>query len=206
MTQYRFFYSFLLFFLFFLTRIEALPAPIKDYVLIINSYNEGNLWAEKIQDKIIKSIDNKKNISVGIEYLDNCRFSSMKDVSHRADSLYRDYKIKPKAVVVIGEAGWIVYRNTLPESWKEIPIVLTSAKRYTTSLENLISGKEIDPKMLIPYKEATKGLNVTGVFHPVHIKQTIQLMKKLMPKMTKIAFISDKRYTSTYNRFLFNNS
>jgi PAS domain S-box len=203
MTHYRFFYSFLLFFLFFCSRIEALPAPIKDYVLIINSYNEGNLWAEKIQDKIIKSIDKKKNISVGIEYLDNCRFSSMKDVSHRADSLYRDYKLKPKAVVVIGEAGWIVYRSTLPESWKEIPIVLTSAKRYTTSLENLISGKEINSKMLIPYKEATKGFNVTGVFHPVHIKQTIQLMKKLMPEMTKIAFISDKRYTSTYNRFLF---
>lgn len=29
-------------------------------------------------------------------------------------------------------------------------------------------------------------------------------MKKLMPQMTKIAFISDKRYSSVYSRFIFN--
>lgn len=192
-----------LIFIFLLIIIKAEAAPINDYVLIINSYNEGNLWAESIQKAIINSIDNKKNISICIEYLDNCRFSSMKDVNQRADSLFRDYKLKPKAVVIIGEAGWIMYRSTVPHIWKNIPVVLTSAKRYTVSLEDMISGKEVDSKMLIPYKEATKGFNVTGVFHPVYVKETIQLMKKLMPQMTKVALITDKRYTSSYNRFLF---
>ncbi|WP_321517964.1 ABC transporter substrate binding protein [uncultured Bacteroides sp.] len=200
MKLYRLFKILFIFMLFF---VETATAQIGSYVLIINSYNEGNQWAENIQDKIIKSIDKKKNISICIEYLNDCRFSSMKEVSHRADSLYRDYKFKPKAVVVIGEAGWIVYRSTLPQSWKNIPIVLSSAKRYTVSLDNLILRKEIDSKMLIPYKEAAKGFNVTGVFHPVYIKETMQLMKRLMPQMTKVAFISDKRYTSSYNRFLF---
>ena len=192
-----------LIFIFLLIIIKAEAAPINGYVLIINSYNEGNLWAESIQKALINSIDNKTNISISIEYLDNCRFSSMKDVNQRADSLFRDYRLKPKAVVIIGEAGWIMYRSTVPQEWKNIPVVLTSAKRYTVSLEDMISGKEINSKMLIPYKEATKGFNVTGVFHPVYIKETIQLMKKLMPQMTKVAFITDKRYTSSYNRFLF---
>ena len=203
MKRYRLIQIILILLLLF-TKAEA--AHINGYVLIINSYNEGNQWAENIQDVIMKSIDNKnkkKNISICLEYLDNCRFSSMKEVSQRTDSLYRDYRLKPKAVVIIGEAGWIIYRSTLPQSWKKIPVVLTSAKRYTVSLNDLISGKEINSKMLIPYKEAAKGFNVTGVFHPVYIKETIQLMKKLMPKMTKVAFISDKRYTSSYNRFLF---
>jgi len=51
---------------------------------------------------------------------------------------------------------------------------------------------------MIPYMEATKGFNVTGVFHSLHIKETIQLMKTLMPEMKKIAFISDKRFVSAY--------
>lgn len=200
MKRYRYI-KLILVFLFIIVKTEA--APINDYVLIINSYNEGNLWAESIQKALINSIDNKKNISISIEYLDNCRFSSMKDVNQRADSLFRDYKLKPKAIVIIGEAGWIMYRSTAPQEWNNIPVVLTSAKRYTVSLEDMISGKEINSKMLIPYKEATKGFNVTGVFHPVYIKETIQLMKKLMPQMTKVALITDKRYTSSYNRFLF---
>ena len=200
MKQNRLFSAILIFLLFFL---KAEAAHINGYVLIINSYNEGNEWAENIQDAVIKSIDRKRNISISIEYLNNCRFSSMKEVNQRADSLYRDYRLKPRAVVIIGEAGWITYRSTLPQSWQKIPVVLTSAKRYTSSLDDLISGKEIDFKKLIPYKEATKGFNVTGVFHPVYIKETIELMKKLMPQMNKVAFISDKRYTSTYNRALF---
>jgi len=192
-----------LIFIFLLIIIKAEAAPINDYVLIINSYNEGNLWAESIQKAIINSIDNKKNISICIEYLDNCRFSSMKQVSQRADSLYRDYRLPPKAIVIIGEAGWIVYRSTVPEAWKKIPILFVAAKQYTVSLNDMVSGKEIVPKMLIPNKKAIKGFNITGIYHPVYIKETISLMKKMQPQLNSVALISDQRYTSIYNRFLF---
>jgi len=89
----------------------------------------------------------------------------MKDVSHRADSLYRDYKIKPKAVVVIGEAGWIVYRSTLPESLeRNTNCTNIGQKIYYFSRESYFREREFNSKMLIPYKEATKGFNVTGCF------------------------------------------
>lgn len=188
---------------FFLSFFKAQAALVNGYVLVINSYNEGNQWAESIQEKIIKSVDNKRNISICIEYLDNCRFSSMKQALQRTDSLYRDYRLPPKAIVIIGEAGWIVYRSTVPAAWKKIPILFVAAKQYTVSLNDMVSGKEIDSKMLIPNKKAIKGFNITGIYHPVYIKETISLMKKMQPQLNSVALISDQRYISAYNRFLF---
>jgi len=189
----------------FLCISKAEGSSKDNYILIINSYNEGNTWAENIQNIIAESIYDLKNIPINIEYLNNCEFTSLKEANETMNNLYLNYNnAKPKAIVIIGEAGWIVYRSTLPESWKKIPIVLTSVKYYTVSLNDLVSDKEINPKKLISYKESIKGFNVTGVFHPLYIKETIQLMKKLMPQMTKIAFISDKRYASVYSRFIFN--
>lgn len=182
---------------------EAEGSIKNNYVLIINSYNEGNEWAESIQDIITKTVYSKNKVSFNLEYLYNCKFASIKEANETMEHLYKEYPIKPKVVVIIGDAGWITYRSTLPESWRKIPVILTSVKQYTISLKDLISGREITPKMLIPYNKSTKGLNVTGVFHPLYIKETIQLMKRLMPQMTKVAFISDTRYASAYNRALF---
>jgi hypothetical protein len=91
-----------------------------NYILIINSYNEGNTWAENIQNIIAESIYDLKNIPINIEYLNNCEFTSLKEANETMNNLYLNYNnAKPKAIVIIGEAGWIVYRSTLPESWKK---------------------------------------------------------------------------------------
>jgi len=55
--------------------------------------------------------------------------------------MYKNYPSKPRAVVIIGDAGWIAYRSTLPQSWRDIPVILTSVRNYTISLEDLISAK-----------------------------------------------------------------
>ncbi len=182
-------------FLLFSAKAEAVH---NSFVLIINSYSEGSEWAERIQNVITNDLYVKKNIALNLEYLDNCRFTSLQDAYETMGEVYKHYPSKPRAVVIIGDAGWIAYRSTLPQSWRDIPVVLTSVRNYTISLEDLISDKDINSIRMIPYMEAAKGFNVTGVFHSLHIKETIQLMKTLMPGMKKIVFISDKRFASAY--------
>jgi len=182
-------------FLLFSVKAEAIH---NSFVLIINSYTEGNKWPEKIQNVITNDLHEKKRIAINLEYLDNCRFTSLQDAYETMGKLYKHYPAKPRAVVIIGDAGWVAYRSTLPQSWRDIPVVLTSVRNYTISLEDLISEKDINSIKMIPYMEAVKGFNVTGVIHSLHIKETIKIMKTLMPEMKKIAFISDKRFVSAY--------
>lgn len=191
----RRFIQLVLIFLLFSVKVEAVH---NSFVLIINSYSEGNKWAEEIQNVITNDLHEEKNIAINLEYLDNCRFTSLHDAYETMGEVYKHYPSKPRAVVIIGDAGWVAYRSTLPQSWRDIPIVLTSVRNYTISLEDLISGKDFNSVKMIPSMKAMKGFNVTGIFHPLRIKETIKLMKTLMPGMKKIVFISDKRFVSAY--------
>ncbi len=183
--------------IFTLLCVKSQAALKNDYVLIINSYTEGDAWANRVQSVITQDLHHEKNLSVKLEYLNNCSFTSLQHANEVMNQLYKTYSYKPRSVVIIGDAGWISYRSTLPESWKKIPVLLTTVREYTISLEDLISGKELRKIKLIPFREAAKGFNVTGIYYPLYIKETILLMKKLMPEMTKVAFISDKRFISS---------
>lgn len=186
-------------FIFLLLCVKAEAVSSNNYILVLNSYNERNEWAENIQDIVAKSVYGLKNTTINIESLSNFEFSSVKNVSDKMDSLYRNYPKKPKAIVIIGNKGWVLYRTTVPQSWKNIPVVLTLINHHTLSLQNFISKKVITSDKLISNKEAVKGLNVTGVYNLVYIKETIQLMKKLMPEMKRVAFITNSQYGNTYS-------
>jgi len=195
-----------LFFIFLIFCVKAEAASSNNYILVLNSYTERNEWAENIQDVVAKSVYGLKNTTINIESLSNLEFSSVKNASDKMDSLYRNHPQKPKAIVIIGNKGWILYRSTVPQSWKNIPVVLTLINHHTLSLQNFISKKRITSDMMIPNKEAIKGFNVTGIYNLVYIKETIQLMKKLMPEMKRVAFITSSQYGNTYSIGGFNNA
>ena len=186
--------------------VKAEAASSNNYILVLNSYTERNEWAENIQDVVAKSEYGLKNTTINIESLSDFEFSSVKDANNKMDSLYRNYPQKPKAIVIIGNKGWILYRSTMPQSWKGIPVVLTLINHHTLSLQDFISKKRITSDKLISNKEAVKGFNVTGVYNLVYIKETIQLMKKLMPEMKGVAFITYSQYGSTYSIGSFNST
>lgn len=185
--------------IFLILCVKAEAASHNNYILVLNSYTDRNEWAENIQDVVAKSVYGLKNTTINIESLSNLEFSSVKNASDKMDSLYRNYPQKPKVIVIIGNKGWIFYRSTVPQSWKNIPVVLTLINHHTLSLQNFISKKRITSDKLISNKEAVKGLNVTGVYNLVYIKETIQLMKKLMPEMKRVAFITNSQYGNTYS-------
>ena len=187
----------ILFFLIICLKAEA--ASSNNYILVLNSYSEKSEWAENVQDVVARSVYGLKNTTINIESLSNLEFSSVKNASDKMDSLYRNYPQKPKVIVIIGNKGWILYRNTVPQSWKKIPVVLTLINHHTLSLQNFISKKRITSDKLISNKEAVKGFNVTGVYNLVYIKETIQLMKKMMPEMKRVAFITNSQYGNTYS-------
>lgn len=195
---------FKLFFIFLILCVKAEAASTDNIILVFNSYTEKSEWAENVQDVVARSVYGLKNTTINIESLSNLEFSSVKNASEKMDSLYRNYPQKPKAIVIIGNKGWILYRNTVPQSWKRIPVVLTLINHNTFSLQNFISKKRITSDIMIPNKEAIKGFNVTGVYNLVYIKETIQLMKKLMPEMKRVAFITNSQYGSTYSIGSFN--
>ncbi|MEG1648593.1 MAG: hypothetical protein RR277_01735, partial [Rikenellaceae bacterium] len=177
------------------------------YVLILNTYNETNEWSNDIQKYITQTFYGTANKNIRLEELSSMMIKTREDFEAKKEHLLKRYEQIPQAVVIIGDAGWIFYREVFGNKWKDVPVVICSVWNYTTTLDNylaiLSTGKPLDNASVIPYEESLRNYNATSVRQPIYIKETIDLMKQLIPKMKKVVFISDTRYLSSQSRYTF---
>ena len=105
--------------------------------------------------------------------------------------------VPPTLVVCIGDPSWLVARPLFDKEWKDIPSIICYARDYMYPKEEYLI--DLDKNVLdtlVPITDVVKGYNATFIKYPVYIKQTIELIKKLQPELTKLAFIFDRRYIS----------
>lgn len=190
--------------------LRALDSPqseTNDYVLILNTYNEINEWSDEIQKEITQSFYGREKISVRLEELASLLIKTPEDIEVKRQYLLEKYTRKPRAVVVIGDAGWIMYRTVFGEIWHDVPVVVCSVWNNTTTMENyidiLFGVKKIEDITMTPYTESLKSYNATAVQQPLYISETVDMMKFMLPAMKKIVFISDNRYLSAQSRYQF---
>ena len=91
----------------------------------------------------------------------------------------------------------LVARPLFDKEWKDIPSIICYARDYMYPKEEYLI--DLDKNVLdtlVPITDVVKGYNATFIKYPVYIKQTIELIKKLQPELTKLAFIFDRRYIS----------
>ena len=173
----------------------------ENQVVIFNSAtfteNWSNIFMKKIQQKII----GEKNVAVDTFEL---MIRSLKDEAEVA-ALHRKIRIrfpdKPKAVVFVGDPGWIVCAPLFKELWKNVPVILCySREKIPADLTTLLNREPLTPANSIPLQEFNKDYNVTVLKQPYYIHETLEMMQKIIPGMQKLAFISDDRYISLLTR------
>lgn len=120
-----------------------------------------------------------------------------KEAAAVVEQLRRKYDVPPRLIVFIGDPGWIVCRELFDDVWKDVPVIITNARdRLPATLDILLSHEELTESNTVPAYEWRKGYNVTTLGQVYYVKETIGLMRQLMPDMKRLAFISDDRYIS----------
>lgn len=167
----------------------------QEYILVLNSVNYDEVWTNGVYQSIYNSFNGPK-YDVYTEELMIPTIADADEAQIKRNSLLKKYPLRPKAVVFIGDPGWIVYRPLFDNEWKEVPILVCySRKTMPSSIENLLS-RHISDKELVPASQMLKGYNITTLYQPFYIKETLELMQRIQPEIKKIAFISDNRYIS----------
>jgi signal transduction histidine kinase len=172
-----------------------------DYVLLLNFYRTTNEWANGIDGNIIKYLDyNKKKI-----YLKNMSEAASKKNRGRTDwwkSFLGDIpQKKPKIVIILGDAGWILYRQYMPQEWRKIPCIVIPARNRVLPFNAFIDSTDVADNSQIPFSKTIKGAKVLGLSYVYYAKETIQLLKKLQPGMKQFMFISDRCLASTFAKY-----
>lgn len=178
------------------SRLSAHADKTREDVLFLNSINFNLPWAKDVFWYTHQALQ-KKNISVKAESLSVPALCNRKEVAAVVEQLRRKYDVPPRLIVFIGDPGWIVCRELFDDVWKDVPVIITNTRdRLPATLDILLSHEELTESNTVPAYEWRKGYNVTTLGQVYYVKETIGLMRQLMPDMKRLAFISDDRYIS----------
>lgn len=190
----------LLLLLCFSNRLSAQDADSKRYVLLINSVNFNLSWTKQVYWSVDESL-RKEGIQMFAESLSIPTIANREEGDVVLERLVRAHRNPPLAVVFIGDTGWMLCRKLFDKEWKGVPVIITNAvERLPVSLDVLFSDKPLTAKNTVAAEEWRREYDVTLLQQPFFIKETIQLMKNLLPDMHQVALVSDTRYASSIIR------
>ena len=180
----------------FLSPASARTENTNKEVLVLNSINFNLPWAKNFYWCLHDALQ-KQGISVKAESLSVPALVNEMEANAVVTHLRQKYLEPPTAIVMIGDPGWIVCRELFDDVWKDVPVIITNTRdRLPATLDILLSHEELTESNTVPAYEWRKGYNVTTLGQVYYVKETIGLMRQLMPDMKRLAFISDDRYIS----------
>ena len=195
--------SFLSIFLFiegFLLSVSSRTETTNKEVLVLNSINFNLPWAKNFYWCIHDALQ-KQGISVKAESLSVPALANKMEADAVVTHLREKYPVAPAAIVLIGDPGWIVCRELFDDVWKDVPVIVTNARdRLPASLDVLLSHAPLTETNSVPGEEWRRGYNLTLLKQHYYVKETVELIYKLIPDMQRLAFISDDRYISEETR------
>jgi len=195
--------SFLSIFLFiegFLLSVSSRTETTNKEVLVLNSINFNLPWAKNFYWCIHDALQ-KQGISAKAESLSVPALANKMEADAVVTHLREKYPVAPAAIVLIGDPGWIVCRELFDDVWKDVPVIVTNARdRLPASLDVLLSHAPLTETNSVLGEEWRRGYNLTLLKQHYYVKETVELIYKLIPDMQRLAFISDDRYISEETR------
>ena len=194
-------YKKLLLVLSLLTVFISLSAKEKEFVLLLNSINMDEPWVKNFSEKLELHIEKQNTLDLKSFLLFVPILKSREEVTLLQEKLLKTYPTPPKAVIIIGDPGWIVCAPIFDGPWKNIPVILCySRERVPSTLQTLLDKVPLTEQNSIPIAEFNKNYNITVLKQPYYIPQTLKLIRHLQPGIKRIALVSDNRYISVVTR------
>lgn len=179
----------------------SVSAKEKEYVLFLSSVNEEEAWIHGFLNELQKQFPYEGELELHTYFLTVPVLQNEQEVKQAQEDILQAYPTPPKAVIIIGDPGWLVSAPIFDGPWKDIPIILCYSRgRVPSTLQTLLDKSPLTEENSMPIKDFNKNYNITVLEQPYYIKQTLELIKQLQPEVKRIAFISDNRYISVVTR------
>lgn len=179
----------------------SLSAKEKEYVLLLNSINMEEPWVKNFHNEVEQRFKEQDKWDFKSFQLFVPVLKDREEVEVLHQKLMETYPLPPKAVIIIGDPGWIVCSSLFDGPWKNIPIILCySRDRVPSTLQTLLDKTPLTEHNSMSLSEFNRKYNITVLRQPYFISETLRLIQRLQPQVKKIALVSDMRYISVVTR------
>ena len=176
-------------------------AKEKEYILFLSSVNAEEAWVHGFQNELRTRFPYEKDIELHSYFLAVPILKNEEEVKQAQANILQIYPEPPKAVIIVGDPGWLVSAPIFDGPWKGVPVILCYSRGHIPStLQTLLARVPLTKENSMPIEEFNKKYNITVLKQPYFIDKTLQLIRQLQPEVRRIAFISDDRYISIVTR------
>lgn len=173
----------------------------KNQVIIFNSITFNENWSDLFLRMIYRQTSDRDSIVFETCELVLPRLKKEADVEQLRQDILKKYPKKPDAVVFIGDPSWMICAPLFDSVWKDVPVILCFAReRIPVSVPVLLAQETLTPQNTMLLEDFNRDYNITVLWQPFYIRETIEVMRDVIPDMNKVALISDDRYVSTLAR------
>ena len=171
-------------------------------ILIVNSYTETSLWSSDFIDPIYTALHpQQKYFDIYTEHMNMLTITNEAEIASYKDSLFQRYSnIAPDLIVLLGNSAWVLLQEEIEKQWKGVPVILCAERDYTGNRNVYLEKTGIPEETRIPLEAYRGEIPLTVLHVPFYIKETLQLMKQIMPQMENLIFLSDGRCISAQCR------
>ena len=170
-------------------------------LLIINGYHDGAPWAQDIINPVLFDISKRDNFyAPEVIYLSNTLIHNAEDFQVMEDGLFNRFrKKKPDYLVLVGNFAFSL-RDRIVREWGDVPMLLIcqSLEYGTERFYYTDINAEEECEDLRPLSELQGKYNFSAVHIPNLYRQTIDMMRRMFPKMDKLVFVADGLYINRH--------
>lgn len=180
--------------------ISALGMKKEKQVVLFNSATFTEHWSDSFLRSLLEE-SLKENFRVDTFELKVPILTTEAEVIDLRKKILHRFPEKPELVVFIGDPGWLVCSPLFREEWKGVPVILCySREKVPASVPVLLNRETLNESNSMLIEDYNKDFNLTVLWQPSYIKETVEVMKKIVPGMNRLVFISDDRYISMVTR------
>lgn len=172
------------------------PGDKRDYILVINTYAESTPWSRGIIADITAHVEQIENLELYTEHMTLLLVDSPEDIRTFEANLLREYgKKPPQALVLIGTPAALL-RNFINSIWQDIPTIVCAEQDFIGPDKYHLKRQPIPASEQVPLRALADQDNLTLLYSPAYLDQSVDLMKRILPGMDRLVFIDDARYVN----------
>ncbi len=163
------------------TTPTGLPPEKRHNVLIINSYNPGYKWSDRIMEGMRSVLGDERRFELYIEYMDSKRHEDEQNIQILKQSYLHHYsRLKPDIILSSDDNAFDFLVAHREELFPGVPVIFCGVNDFQ---DERLNGQS----------------NFTGVAEDFDFKGSLELALLLQPGLRRVVLVGDETRTSQIN-------
>ncbi len=171
-------------------------------ILVLNPHRE----TLPINDCIIKAVtralpENYKGTGVITDNMNILTVNTQEQLDSLTQRLLSGYPVPPQLIVMESNTVWALMHEAVEEKWGDVPVILCYNDDVIGSPDHYLHKIAVPEEEGIPIQQAVQGKNVTLIPAVHRVRETVGMMKHMLPAMDTLVFVADTRQVNAQNRY-----